>query len=149
MDNVPFAVVVAGLTFLIGLFIYFQSRKRSRDIRELASKIGFAYLSDELPASLTLPDDPFSRIGAAWNVIDGERNGVRVVAFDCRIGNGKGSWARTIIAAQTQRAIFETLFSSEYTVDRAGEWTIFYQPQGAGANGLMPVSEIEARVNLV
>ena len=29
---------------------------------------------------------------AVWNVIDGERNKIRVVAFDCRIGVGKGSW---------------------------------------------------------
>ncbi len=149
MSNDPFIVVSVALVLLFGLFTFFQSRRRSKNIRELARTLGFAYLSNELPASLTLPRDPFSKIGKVWNVIDGERNSIRVIAFDCQIGVGKGSWACTVIAAQTQRTGFESMFSGEYTVDRTGEWTIFYKPRSLGVAGLRSVSEIEARVNLV
>jgi hypothetical protein len=42
----------------------------------------------------------------AWNVIEGKGHGVRVVAFDCRLGTGKGSWRRSVIAAEGSAEVF-------------------------------------------
>ncbi len=148
MNNAVF-VAIGAAAVLLAAFVFYQSKKRSADIRALAARIGFAYLSSELPNALVLPDDPFSKIGATSNVIDGEKDGIRVVAFDYRIGSGKGSWGGTVIAAQTAGTAFERLFSSGYTVDRAGEWTVFYQPRELGVARLISVAELEARINLI
>lgn len=109
MNNAVFVAIGAAAALLAAL-VFYQSKKRSADIRALAARIGFAYLSSELPTALVLPDDPFSKIGAIWNVIDGEKDGIRVVAFDYRIGSSKGSWGGTVIAAQTAGTAFERLF---------------------------------------
>jgi hypothetical protein len=84
------------------------------------------------------------------NVIGGKSHGVRVVAFDCQIGTGKGSWRRSVIAAEGSADAFG-MFNPEFTVERSGGWVLFYQPKTMSliAPGLMPVDEIEARLNSI
>lgn len=145
--NMPF-LIIAG----VGLFLavgWLRGRKRTADVRELANRCGFIYIGGAFPQSLTLQGTPFERVSSIWNVIDGECHGIRVVAFDCRIGSGKGSWCRTAIAMQTPTDVFgTTMFSGDLTVHHSGEWAVIYQPKTFSLipPGLMPVPELEARL---
>ena len=149
MDT-PF-IILAG----VGLFLivgWLHDRKRADDVRELANRCGFAYIGAAFPRSLTLHGTPFERVSSIWNVIDGQCHGIRVVAFDCRIGSGKGSWSRTAIAVQTPRDISRIRkFSGDLAVDRSGEWAVMYQPRTFSLIplGLTPVRELEARLGSI
>src|SRR5260370_16936229 len=74
---------------------------RTFAIRRLAKKLGFTYLRQRLPEALSLYGTPFAHRRFTQNVIDGEQNRIRVVVFDCQIGEGKDGWRRTVIAART------------------------------------------------
>jgi hypothetical protein len=141
-------VLVLGLIAIAGVVVWLvRSAQRGREMRSLAERIGFNYLSSTLPGSLTLPDNPFSKVSSVWNVIDGERNGVRVVAFDFRIYWGSQlSWVRTAVAVRTPRSDLKGLFFGDFIASRSGDWAVCYQPIGSGMvrPGLMSVSEIEA-----
>jgi hypothetical protein len=81
-----------------------------------------------------------------WNVIDGEPRGTRIVAFDCRIGAGKGSWSRTVIAVKTDiGSITASAFDSALRIERMKDWVVIYRPKDfAGiTRQLMPVTELE------
>ena len=67
-------------------------------------------------------------------MIDGERNGLRTLIFDCSIGEGKGSWRRTVIAAQGNPDIFRNVpFLLNLSSEQTGDWTVLYQPKSLGA----------------
>ena len=144
-------------TWLIGgavlvAILYVRHRRRSVAIRALAIRSGFNYLGHALPRSLTLSGTPMDSVTSTWNVIDGERHGIRIVAFDCKIGAGKGSWRRTVIAAESATDVFGAVaFNHDLTADRSGSWLILYQPKALSPIplGLMPVSELEAHLNAV
>jgi hypothetical protein len=82
-----------------------------------------------------------------WNVMDGERNGLRIVAFDCEMQESKTtSWRRTVIAAKTQDDVFGApAFYPELTVHKDGGWAVLYRPKGFGQKeaGLLPISTLE------
>jgi hypothetical protein len=86
----------------------------------------------------------------AWNVIEGKGHGVRVVAFDCRLGTGKGSWRRSVIAAEGSAEVFG-MFNPELAAERSGGWVLLYQPKAVSLipKGLMTVTEIEACLTAV
>jgi hypothetical protein len=89
---------------------------------------------------------------SVWNVIDGERLGIRIVAFDCRIGHGKGSWRRSVIAAETSADVFAPVpFNRDLTLEHSDGWVILYEPRAllAISRGLMPVAELEAHLDAV
>jgi hypothetical protein len=142
-----FAVVV-GLLLAIS---YFLHRRRAAAIRDLTTRLGFHYLGGTLPRSFSFSGAPLDRLSSVWNVIDGERRGTKIIAFDCRIGSGKGSWRRTVIAAESSADFFKTAFNLDLTVDRSGSWTILYQPRTVSfiPPGLMPVTELEAHLNAI
>lgn len=152
-------VVVIGV-LLAG--IWFQQRRRTSAVRALASRMGFQYLGSEMPKSLAFSKAPLDQITSVWNVIDGECEGIRVVAFDCRIGTGEGSWRRTVIAAQTDRNVFGTktkgdlfraiLSDRALTVDRSGDWTFMYQARESELfrpSGLFKIDEFEAQLKAI
>ena len=139
-------MVGAGLIFAI---LRIRASNRTAAIRAMAKRYGFVFLGTELPRSLTLRGTALDRSSSIWNVIDGERYGIRVVAFDCRIGSGKGSWRRTVIAAQSPSDLFNAVpFNRDLTVDRSGGWAILYQPWGYSVipPGLMSIAELEAHL---
>lgn len=142
-----FSIVVAIL-LAIG---YVRGRRRSAAIRSLAARLGFHCLA-ELPMDLSLSRTLLSRVSEIWNVIGGERNGVKVVVFDCRIGTGKGSWCRTVIATQSESETFGAeVFNLDLSVDRLGNWTFLYEPKALSfvPRGLMPASEVEAHLSAI
>jgi len=120
-----------------------------RQIRRLAETTGFHYLNNALPRSLrNLP----SGITSVWNVLDGEHRGRRVIAFDCRFGQGKGSWRRTVIAIQAERSsITASAFDPEVEVEQIGEWTFLYRPRQLAfiTRQLTPVAELAAYLDAI
>ena len=147
MDAIPlilFGCVALGAFVLV----FFADRQRAAAIRAFASRSGFHYIGDALPRSVTLRGTPLEGISKVWNVIDGEPRGVRIVAFDCRVGIGKGSWRRTVIAVENVSYLPPALpLNSELTVDTAGNWKILYRPRALvnfRIAGLMPVDELQS-----
>src|SRR5205807_227749 len=98
------------------------------------------------PRSLTLYGTPFDRVAKVWNVIDGEPRGVRVIAFDCQIGVGKGSWRRTVIAVEIGPDV-SLLLNPEMRIDSSGRWKVLCRPRASinfSGTGLMPPEELES-----
>jgi|HubBroStandDraft_6_1064221.scaffolds.fasta_scaffold1212572_1 hypothetical protein len=137
----------------VALSVYWwRERRRSLALRQLASKLRFVYLGKALPSSLILETTGLKGISSCWNVIDGERNGLRILIFDCRIGEGKGSWRRTVVAAQGNPYIFRNVpFVLNLSSEQTGDWTVLYQPKSFGIYppGLMATTEIEALLQLL
>jgi len=150
MDTSTYLLAIgAGLLLSYG---YLRHRRRAAAVRALATRLGFDYLGPALPQSFTLRGTGLEAATSFWNVINGERNGIRTVAFDCQIGTGKGSWRRTVIAAKATTEVFDALkFNIDLIVERSGDWLLLYQPKTASLvpPGLMPVAEIEAHLEAV
>jgi hypothetical protein len=67
------------------------------------------------------------------------------MAFDCRFGEGKGSWRRTVIAVQADPAgITASSFDPNVQIDQIADWTFLYRPKQLAliAPQLTPVSEL-------
>lgn len=149
MTNWGLAVWMTGLGALFVASVL-GDRKRAKLMGDLASRIGFKMWGDKLPPELSLVGTPMARATATWNVMEGTQNGVPTIAFDCRMGTGKASWRRTVIAARSRRDVFAVVPSdSSYTVDRSGEWIILYAPKSGFTvwRSLMPIAELEARLS--
>ena len=150
MNEIPL-VLLAGVGFAVVIGLYLGERQRATAIRALAIRSGFHYLGNALPRSLTLSGTPFDRASRFWNVIDGEPHGIRIVAFDCRVGVGKGSWRRSVIAVESGADFSGAApFNHEMTIDSADGWKILYRPKASvnfRIGGLMPVEELEAYLN--
>ena len=124
--------------------------RRAKGMARLASTLGLKAWGNQLPADLSLAGTPMANRSATWNVLEGVQKGIPFVVFDCRIGTGRGSWRRTVIAARASRDVFATVPSDHsYTVDQSGEWMVFYSPKTMSFFGqrLMPISELEARLS--
>jgi hypothetical protein len=140
-------VAVIALAFTAVGVQYYRHRRRMVDIRALATKLGFSYIGTTLPRSLSLEGTKLEFCSSVWNVIDGEPHGVRVIGFDCQIGQGKGSWRRTVVAVQSSAGRFDpTVFNPEMIAEYAGGWTFYYQPKVFSfiPPGLMPITELES-----
>ena len=136
--------------FLVILWLH--ERKRDAALRAMVIRRRFTYIGRALPRSLTLHGTPLERVSSIWNVIEGDCGGIRVIAFDCRIGRGKGSWRRTAIAAQGPRDVFGAAkFISDFTVARSGDWAVMYEQETISllTPGLMPVRELEAHFDSI
>jgi len=134
----------------IVLWSVIRDRRRTKHLATLASTLGLKAWGDQLPSVLSLAGTPMVYRSATWNIFDGVQNGIPFIVFDCRIGTGKGSWRRTVIAARTNRDVFATVPSeTNYTVDKCGEWMVFYAPKTVSffGPGLMPIPELAARLS--
>jgi hypothetical protein len=144
------ALWVAALASFV-LWSTVAQRKRAKEMAGLATTLGLTHWGDQLPPDLSLAGTPLADISATWNVFEGVQNGIPVIVFDCRIGKGKGSWCRTVIAARASRDVLATAFSDfSYIVDQCGEWVVFYSPKDLSfinLHPLMPIAELEARIS--
>lgn len=142
--------MLAGVGLALFVAFYLYEQKRAAAIRGLANRLGFHYLGDALPRSLTLEGTPFHKVSKVWNVIDGEPRGARIIAFDCQVGVGKGSWRRTVIAMASYADSSHALpFNPEMIRESTGEWKILYHPKASVSfriAGLMPLEELEAHL---
>ena len=144
-----FYITLIGAAVLLAMF-YLHYQRRAAAMRAVATRLGFEYQAETPPQSLDLRGTGLNSATSTWNVIEGKRHGVRVVAFDCQLGTGKGSWRRSVIAAESSIDVFG-MFNPEFAVERSGGWVLFYQPKAVSLipTGLMPVAEIEARLNAI
>lgn len=146
-DKLP----VLFLALLAGFFLWlwWLARVRAKEIRALAASLNFKYLGEALPRSLQLNGAPLDSVTAAWNVVDGEPRGTRVIAFDCKFGEGKGSWRRTVIAIQTEISnIKVSAFDPRATIEQIGNWVVVWRPKEFTLipSGLMSVTELRAHL---
>ena len=152
MNAIPLILMAA-----VGLIAFYilrtSDRYRTDAIRALATNAGMHYLGNALSKSLTLKGTPFDRVSKVWNVIDGEPRGTRIMAFDCKVGAGRQSWRRTLIAVESDGNAFGHLsLQSDMTIDRSGGWQILYHPEShfnLRIGGLMPVEELGENLNAV
>jgi hypothetical protein len=126
---------------------------RAGAIRTLAFRSGLHYLGNALPKSLILEGTPFHHASKVWNVVDGEPRGTRIMAFDCRVGVGRYSWRRTVIAVESDDNVLgHLLLPPDMTVGRSGRWQVLYRPRAVFAlrgAGVTPVDELEATLNAI
>jgi len=138
---------------LFGIFLgaeWAKKKLRIHDLRAMCARLGLSYLGDKkLPEALSLYGTPFARIDALIisNLIDGEHNGTRIIAFDCQFNDGSNQCWRTLIAARTADDVFSSATrEGALTSARSSAWQILYRPHETSddALGTMPLSEIEA-----
>ena len=151
-DMNPWTYALLTIAVALGGWFWWRSRVRAAEIRRIAELYGFRYLGKALPPSLPLRDLPFLTITSVWNAIDGLRRGRRVVAFDCRFGEGKGSWRRTVVAVQAEKAgITASSFDPDVQIDQIADWTFLYRPKQLAliTRQLTPVSELSAYLEAI
>ena len=149
MSPLTYALIFGATLFFV--ISWWRALARDKAIKRVAVERGFIADKD-IPASMNFRETGLAGVSSTWNVIHGDQNGAFVIAFDCRIGKGKGSWRRTVIAARSSREVFGSAkFDTSLVVERAGEWTILYRPKKLSLSdgGLMPAEEIKAHVENV
>ena len=155
-----FFFILLIVAFVAGLW-WIQER-RDRAIKNLATRLNFHYLGSVLPRSLSIHEPWLNQMTSTRNVIDGERNGIRVVAFDCRIGYGKGSSLRTVVAAKADHNVFGSQTNhdllrsitadDDLTVSQSGDWTLLFRPKQSfelNISGLMDIEALETHINSI
>ena len=142
MTFVIWLIIVA----VLWIVIYVRDRQRSAAVRAFAVRCDFHYLGDGVPKSLTLNDTQLERATSISNVVEGDQGGKRFIAFDCRIGSGRYSWSRTVIAVEARADVLSaTFFNPKFAVDQSGDWALFYLPKKPfWPGGLMSVEELES-----
>jgi hypothetical protein len=148
----PWAYIWFALVAMLFVVPAWRARQRKVAMQNLAARRGFEYLGKVLPRSLTFSGTALERMTSVWNAIDGDCHGIRVIVFDCRLGDGKVSWRRTVFAAQTHECAFKlTGNAREFAGERAGDWTIRYEPRRPSLlpPGFLPVPEIESLLDSI
>jgi hypothetical protein len=130
-----FLAVLATVAVIFGAVrIIFMFRARA--MRALAARWGFRYIgppapnfwgfrsfsnvTPPLPVSFPRNCYPVGEIKQAWNVIEGQQNGVSVLNCDSIVGERTYC---TIVGCQTKQNPFKTGASPD-RVARSGEWTV-------------------------
>jgi hypothetical protein len=145
-----------GWTWLIFFCSLLASRMvlgpaRARQMRKFAARMEFHYLGDVVPR-VSLIGTQLEQMRLSMNVIEGERSGVRVIAFDCWLGEGRHHWRRTVIAARANAEVFAaTKFDTWLITEESDGWTILYRPRELTLlpKGLMPLDELEAHIESI
>ena len=107
-------------------------------MKTLAEKLGFVYIGEALPRRINLRGSILDYAHSVRNVIDGERAGIRALAFDFTTGEGKQARRYTALAAQSQNDIFGiSRYGGDLTVVHSDGWTF-------AVGHTLAVEEIEA-----
>jgi hypothetical protein len=88
---------------------------------------------------------PANVISRVWNVIDGERNGIRVLIFDSTVFEGKGRYC-TFVATLTSENLFESDSSREKIAQCSG-WTAAYRIRFIQIPWTLSITRIEELLN--
>jgi hypothetical protein len=129
----PAVTVVALLVAFVTILFVF----RARSMRALAARRGFKYVGPRAPSFLGFRNFPkvkppvalprachlVGEIRQAWNVIEGQQNGVSVLIFDSVIC---GRTYCTFIACQTEQNPFGMDISPD-RLTQSGGWTVLYR----------------------
>jgi hypothetical protein len=133
---VPALLVVTGIVG--GLKLLY--RLRATAMRALAHRLGFQYAEGNsslwfapkdyhpIPTAFRLRGYPLNTLRRTWNVLEGERNGVRVVILDSILGLGGKGGGRycTFIAVRTEDDPFGDK-SDQEKIAHSNGWTALYR----------------------
>ncbi len=149
----PYLIVLLILVPVV-VGIKFLYRSRAKAMCALAARWSFVYSDGDTrmfggrrpvhyPTGFKMKCYPVYAVSKIFNVIDGERNGVRVLIFDSVVGEGRGARFCTLVATQTSENIFKNVSSREKTAQRAG-WTAVYRiPFISMRPGTISINRIE------
>jgi hypothetical protein len=125
-------------TCFIGIKLLYLSRAAA--MRALAIRSGFQFREGKpyllylpknhhpLPASFQVRGSPWNTVTRAWNFIEGEKNGTKVLIFDSTLGSryrGKGIYS-TFIAVRTDKNPFPYA-GPELKIAHSNGWTALYR----------------------
>lgn len=148
--NYELAVALVALAAVV-LWSYLRARQRSCQIADAAQRLGFRLLGDDLPVDIDLVSSSISNVSSVWNVIDGTPRGVRIVAFDCLVGKGKGSWETTVIAVNAEPfAVKASDFDISLEKEHIDGWTLLFRRIGPESSGCkMTVEELKGYLEAI
>ena len=152
---VPFLLAIA----LIYVGIKLLYRSRALAMRALASKLGFQYTKGNprfwflpkdhhpIPTSFRLRGFPVNKIDRTWNVIEGEKNGNRILILDSimNLGAKKGSYS-TFVAVRTDENPFKNMHHQERIAHSNG-WTALYRIRYWQIPWTLSIQRIEELLN--
>ena len=119
-----------------------RDKRRKKDIREFALRLGFTYLDSALPTSFPLHRTSSSRARSISGAGAGELSHKEILFFDCELGHGKGRFSRTVVAMRGERADFGAArFGPDLSTEEVGGWTVVY-----GERRLLQIGEIDSLV---
>ena len=124
-------VIIGGIKVLY--------RFRASAMRALAQRLGFQYTEGNsslwfvpkgyrpIPTSFRLRGYPLNTLRRTWNVLEGERNGVKLLILDSILGLGGKGGGRycTFIAARTEDNPFGDK-SDQEKIAHSNGWTALY-----------------------
>ena len=117
-----------------------RERERAKDIRDYARTAGLTYIGSTLPKSFPLHKTSSRGARSISQAVAGERSRKEVVVFDCKLGYGKGTFFRTVVAVRGQRDGFGVAqFGPDLVTERVGDWTVVY-----GSKRRLLMEEIDA-----
>jgi hypothetical protein len=135
MRFVPVSLLLA-LVF-VGIELLYRSRASA--MRTLANKWGFQYSKGEpskwylpknhhpKPASFRLHGYPVDTLNRTWNLIEGEKNGLKILILDSTLSmGGRNGRYSTFIAVRTDMNPFDNEAPEEKIVHSNG-WTALYR----------------------
>lgn len=131
-----FIATIAVILGAVRTFHFF----RARSMRALAASRGFRYIGPTAPpqwwwnpAHLVIPEPlpawiahfrpAGRRMRQIWNVIEGQKSGIRILIFDSVIGEYRGGQPCTLIAVQSEQNPFGLIAKAEPVVQSHG-WTV-------------------------
>ena len=151
--------IVAGIVVLICMCIFgvwpvwigflivmmavhvIRDKERTKLITKFASDMGLTFLGNSLPSYFPIQQTSSRLAHSIRRVVIGEE----VLLFDCRIGHGKGSRGRTVVAARGEPSVFGwARFGPDLATEQAGEWTLVY-----GSGRVLQLEEIGALMSEV
>jgi hypothetical protein len=152
---VPALLVITAIFVGIKLLYWF----RASAMRTLAVRLGFQYTKGDpriwylpkdhraIPTTFRLRGFPVDTISRTWNVIEGEKNGIRVLILDSTLSMGgtRGRYS-TFIAAQTDKNPFGTEHPQEKIAHSNG-WTALYRLRFWQIPWTLSIQRIEEQLN--
>jgi hypothetical protein len=153
-----FLPVLAGVTAVFGVvgipFVF-----RARAMRTLAARRGFHYIgpaapsfwgfrsfrevTPPLPVSFPRTGYQLGEIRQAWNVIEGQQNGVSVVICDGVMGDRTYC---TVIGCQTEQNPFKADTSSDRVI-RSHGWTVLCRVRYLQIPWTMSIQRLDDHLN--
>lgn len=136
---------------------------RGRSMRAFSERRGFKYNGPPAPPNWLWNPSHFKsspplpiwisrfrpsgwRIRQVWNVIEGEKNGMSILIFDCVIGEYKGGQPCTLIVCQTEQNPFGIVTSPDRVVQSHG-WTVLHGVWLLWFSWTMGIKRIDDHVN--
>jgi hypothetical protein len=150
-------ILLALTLIIVGIKSLYRSRASA--MRALALKGGFQYTEGDprfwnlpkdhnpLPTSFRLRGYPVNTISRMWNVIEGEKNGIKVLIVDSTLSmGGKRGRYSTFVAARTDKNPFGNK-SPEEKIAHSNGWTAVYRLRFWQIPWTLSIQRIEEHLN--